>query len=112
MSEKALCPNCHGNGVVKIPGGVSECPACKGLCWLVRGRMSECQRDAKAIDNLRTYIEGRSESQREEDEMLAIFDALIAEMERLQTALQAAYDALPFHPLTREAREIIEKELK
>lgn len=28
-----LCPTCGGNGVLKIPGGVSECPQCQGRCW-------------------------------------------------------------------------------
>jgi hypothetical protein len=33
MGERALCATCHGNGVVKIPGGTSVCPACVGECW-------------------------------------------------------------------------------
>lgn len=28
-----LCTKCGGNGVVKIPGGVSECPRCEGRCY-------------------------------------------------------------------------------
>ena len=28
-----LCSLCEGNGVLKIPGGISECPRCKGRCW-------------------------------------------------------------------------------
>jgi len=32
-AESKLCPTCHGNGTVKIPGGVSVCPTCNGRCW-------------------------------------------------------------------------------
>lgn len=32
-SQRELCRECDGNGVVKIPGGVSVCPRCKGDCW-------------------------------------------------------------------------------
>lgn len=31
--EKELCSVCEGNGVVKIPGGVSVCSRCHGDCW-------------------------------------------------------------------------------
>lgn len=33
MSERELCKVCGGNGVVKIPGGISTCDRCKGDCW-------------------------------------------------------------------------------
>ena len=32
-STGTLCVQCDGNGVIKIPGGISECPTCKGRCW-------------------------------------------------------------------------------
>jgi hypothetical protein len=28
-----LCTVCEGNGVVKIPGGVSQCDHCHGTCY-------------------------------------------------------------------------------
>ena len=31
--DRELCRVCHGNGVVKIPGGVSVCEHCEGDCW-------------------------------------------------------------------------------
>ncbi len=33
LTERALCSECHGNGSVRIPGGVSVCPRCDGRCW-------------------------------------------------------------------------------
>src|SRR5262245_57420230 len=33
MSELELCKVCEGNGVLKIPGGVSVCPRCRGTCY-------------------------------------------------------------------------------
>lgn len=33
MSERALCTVCHGNGVLKIPGGLSVCGGCRGDGW-------------------------------------------------------------------------------
>lgn len=30
---EVLCQKCGGNGVVKIPGGVSTCPRCDGRCY-------------------------------------------------------------------------------
>lgn len=37
MSDKRwtdeLCQKCGGNGTIKIPGGVSECPHCQGRCY-------------------------------------------------------------------------------
>ena len=30
---EVLCTICGGNGVVKIPGGVSQCPRCEGRCY-------------------------------------------------------------------------------
>lgn len=33
MSDRALCATCGGNGVVKIPGGVSVCDDCDGECF-------------------------------------------------------------------------------
>ncbi len=30
---EVLCQKCGGNGVVKIPGGVSQCPRCDGRCY-------------------------------------------------------------------------------
>ena len=30
---KDLCSQCGGNGVINIPGGMSECPRCDGDCW-------------------------------------------------------------------------------
>ena len=32
-SLRELCSVCGGNGVVKIPGGISVCPRCDGECW-------------------------------------------------------------------------------
>lgn len=32
-ADRPLCATCGGNGVVKIPGGVSVCPGCHGECW-------------------------------------------------------------------------------
>jgi hypothetical protein len=28
-----LCSQCQGNGVLKIPGGVTVCKRCNGRCW-------------------------------------------------------------------------------
>ncbi len=33
MKERELCTNCGGNGVLKIPGGVSQCDRCNGEGW-------------------------------------------------------------------------------
>lgn len=30
---EVLCQQCGGNGVIKIPGGVSQCPRCDGRCY-------------------------------------------------------------------------------
>ncbi len=30
---EVLCQKCGGNGVVKIPGGISQCPRCDGRCY-------------------------------------------------------------------------------
>lgn len=32
-TTRALCLCCEGNGVIKIPGGVSLCPRCDGDCY-------------------------------------------------------------------------------
>ena len=31
--EHELCRVCEGNGVFKIPGGISMCPRCRGTCY-------------------------------------------------------------------------------
>lgn len=31
--EHELCRVCEGNGVLKIPGGISTCPRCRGTCY-------------------------------------------------------------------------------
>ncbi len=33
MKERELCTKCGGNGVLKIPGGVSQCDRCHGEGW-------------------------------------------------------------------------------
>lgn len=33
MIERALCRLCEGNGVRKIPGGISTCRRCGGDCY-------------------------------------------------------------------------------
>jgi len=32
-TERELCRECGGNGVVKIPGGISVCPRCAQSCY-------------------------------------------------------------------------------
>ena len=34
MSELAICPNCHGAGVIKIPGGIRTCERCIGNLYV------------------------------------------------------------------------------
>jgi hypothetical protein len=31
--QRELCAHCGGNGVVKLVGGVSVCPRCRGECY-------------------------------------------------------------------------------
>jgi hypothetical protein len=33
MSDRPLCRMCHGNGVIKFRGGLSQCYRCGGECW-------------------------------------------------------------------------------
>lgn len=40
--DRALCRKCCGNGVVKIPGGVSMCPRCDGRCYESDAQCDKC----------------------------------------------------------------------
>ena len=60
-----LCPGCNGNGVVKVPGGVSVCVQCQGKGWA--NRLAE-------LDTLRQQVASLTEER----------DRLKAENARMQ----------------------------
>ncbi len=58
-SNRPLCSRCGGNGTIKIPGGVSVCPACDGECYGADPRLADLQRDLDAARELNEWYEKR-----------------------------------------------------
>lgn len=60
---EVLCTKCGGNGVIKIPGGMSECPHCEGRCYepappsFVRV-IAETTREGRKTDDPHEYLKG------------------------------------------------------
>ena len=60
MSGRPLCATCHGNGVVKIPGGIMTCVQCNGECYGPDPEIARLQRELEEArrerDSLRELL--------------------------------------------------------
>jgi hypothetical protein len=62
QGERRLCAACGGNGVVKIPGGVSVCDRCHGDCWEPPAAVRENKQLRAALERLLTEISNAADS--------------------------------------------------
>ena len=74
-----LCPKCHGNSVLRIPGGIKECDRCEGSGEVC----GKCDRNRAEIARLREENERGKKWRQTERELLD-------EIKRLRSLLSDA----------------------
>jgi hypothetical protein len=93
--QRELCAHCGGNGVVKLVGGVSVCPRCRGECY--EPGCSRCAAQSSRLRSLEQELVTERRLRMEDGHTAIKAQADLASLEQRLRDLEGALKAVTEH---------------